>query len=54
MKIGIAYINQDQSFNVYLDAIPFDRKLHIREDEARPRAGSHDAPGAGLDLGGIQ
>jgi hypothetical protein len=37
MKIGTAWLNQDQSWNVYLDAIPFDRKLNIRDEDTRPR-----------------
>jgi len=58
MKIGIAWLNHDQSWNVYLDAIPFDRKLNIREEELRPRLGGsegHATPQQpGFDLGGIQ
>jgi hypothetical protein len=30
-KIGVAFVNKDQSLNVLLDAIPLDGKLHIRE-----------------------
>ncbi|MGZ3442956.1 MAG: hypothetical protein ACXVDD_25720 [Polyangia bacterium] len=37
MKVGIAHLNQDQSINIYLDAIPYERKLQIREEEVRPR-----------------
>jgi hypothetical protein len=59
MRIGVAYVNQDQSLNVYLDAIPYDRKLNIREEEPRQRyAGNNDAHVAPMqpsfDLGGIQ
>jgi hypothetical protein len=53
MKIGIAFVNQDQSLNVYLDAIPFDRKLNIREEELRPRQVGGE-PQPAFDLGGIQ
>ena len=42
MKLGIAYVNQDQSINVYLDAIPYERKLQIREEDVRPRHTSDD------------
>ncbi len=35
-KIGIAFINKDNSLNVVLDAIPFNGKLHIR-DRAVPK-----------------
>lgn len=37
MRVGTAFVNQDQSINVYLDAIPYERKLQIREEEVRPR-----------------
>jgi len=30
-KVGIAFVNRDQSLNVLLDVIPLDGKLHIRE-----------------------
>jgi hypothetical protein len=37
MKLGIAHVNQDQSINVYLDALPMGGKLQIREEEVKPR-----------------
>jgi hypothetical protein len=40
MKLGIAHVNQDQSINVYLDALPMGGKLQIREEEVKPRYGS--------------
>jgi hypothetical protein len=58
MKIGIARVNHDQSWNIYLDALPFDRKLQIRDDNNRPRFDSHqDRPAPtqpSFDVGGIQ
>lgn len=30
-KIGIAFVNRDESLNVVLDALPLTGKLHIRE-----------------------
>jgi hypothetical protein len=30
-KVGVALINQDGSINVFLDALPVDGKLQIRE-----------------------
>lgn len=30
-RIGVAFVNRDGSFSVYLDAAPLDGKLHIRE-----------------------
>lgn len=32
-KIGIAFVNKDDSLNVILDAIPVSGKLHIREQK---------------------
>ena len=37
MKLGVAHVNQDQSINVYLDALPMGGKLQIREEEVKPR-----------------
>ncbi len=62
MKIGIARINQDHSWNVYLDALPFDRKLQIRDEELKPRPQGHGhgngderlPPLPSFDGGGIQ
>ncbi len=31
VKLGSAFVNRDGSFNVYLDALPMDGQLHIRE-----------------------
>lgn len=33
VKIGSAFINHDNSINVYLDALPVNTKLHIREEK---------------------
>jgi hypothetical protein len=58
MKVGIAYLNQDQSWNVYLDVMPFDGKLQIRDDNLRPRGEKSGTPAErtvpSFDLGGIQ
>lgn len=40
VRAGSAWVNRDGSFNVYLDVLPLDGKLHVREavdkrDEAR-------------------
>lgn len=35
VRAGSAWINRDGSINVYLDVLPLDGKLHIRE--AAPR-----------------
>lgn len=31
IRIGSAWTNRDGSLNVYLDALPLDGKLHVRE-----------------------
>lgn len=31
LRVGTAYINRDQSLSVYLDALPVNHKLHIRD-----------------------
>jgi len=31
IKAGSAWVNRDGSINVYLDVLPLDGKLHIRE-----------------------
>jgi hypothetical protein len=58
MKIGIAHVNHDQSWNIYLDAIPFDRKLQIRDDDgarARPQQPPSERTSLpAYDIGGIQ
>ena len=39
-RVGTAFVNRDDSMNVYLDAVPLTGKLHIREAErARGRKG---------------
>ena len=30
-KIGVGYINKDFSINLYLDALPKDGKVHLRD-----------------------
>jgi hypothetical protein len=40
VKAGMAFVNRDGSLNVYLDVLPLDGKLHVREalekrDEAK-------------------
>ena len=31
IKVGIAFVNKDNSLNVLLDALPLNGKLHIRD-----------------------
>ena len=35
-KIGVAFVNKDDSINVILDAIPITGKIHIRERTPKP------------------
>ncbi len=57
-KCGIAMVNQDQSINLYLDAVPLTGKLQIRErDEENGRRwsqrdGQEAAPPSSFDFGG--
>ena len=34
-KVGVAFVNKDESLNVILDALPTDGKLHIRDFKER-------------------
>jgi hypothetical protein len=42
VRVGVAFLNQDGSYNLYLDATPLDGKLQMREwkDELQPGAGA--------------
>ncbi len=41
VKAGSAWVNRDGSLNVYLDVLPLDGKLHVREAlERRDGAGN--------------
>ena len=33
IRMGSAVVNRDSSINVYLDSLPLDGKLHLRETE---------------------
>ncbi len=35
VKLGVAFTNRDGSTNVYLDALPTNQKLHIRDMDER-------------------
>lgn len=37
MRLGVAYVNKDNSINVYLDASPYNGKLQIRDFDDRDR-----------------
>lgn len=38
IRIGVAFVNQDGSLNLYLDAMPLDGKLQLREARDTPDA----------------
>jgi len=42
VKAGSAWKNRDGSFNVYLDVLPLDGKLHVREALDERRADSNN------------
>ena len=45
VKAGSAWVNRDGSLNVYLDVLPLDGKLHVREaNENRVQANGSSAP----------
>ena len=37
VKIGSAWINKDDSLNVYLDAVPVNGMLHLRKPSTKPK-----------------
>lgn len=45
MRIGTAFSNADGSTNILLDALPVNRKLHVRDLDERDRAQRRDEPG---------
>lgn len=43
VRAGSAWVNRDGSFNVYLDVLPLDGKLHVREAAVDKREGESRA-----------
>lgn len=43
VKAGTAWVNRDGSLNVYLDVLPLDGKLHVREPLDDKRAESSNS-----------
>jgi hypothetical protein len=41
-RLGVAFANRDGSTNVYLDALPANGKLQIRELDERDQEGAKD------------
>jgi hypothetical protein len=59
VRIGSAFVNKDESINVWLDALPMDGKLHCREAMPERQTAAGPAPddsGAepALAVGGVQ
>ncbi len=52
LKVGAAWENKDGSLNVYLDALPVNGKLQIREKKEWPDKGQGRS-GQGEDSGNI-
>lgn len=43
VKAGSAFMNRDGSVNVYLDVLPIDGKLHVREPIVEKRESNNDS-----------
>lgn len=39
-RVGVGFVNRDQSINVMLESIPLNGKLHIRDPRPRERKGA--------------
>ena len=51
VRIGAAFRNRDGSLNAFLDAVPVNGTLHIRE--VRSFVGRDDGPAASPEFGGF-
>jgi hypothetical protein len=49
MRLGTAFVNRDNSINVYLDACPRSMQLQIRELDERDTRGKGEREGAGSE-----
>ena len=38
IKIGVAFVNRDQSLNIHLDALPVNGSLHVRDPQKKGEA----------------
>ncbi|MBX7097971.1 MAG: hypothetical protein K1X89_09675 [Myxococcaceae bacterium] len=50
VRAGSAFLNKDDSMNVYLDVLPLDGKLHVREPGERKDAAGSTASANGLNV----
>ena len=44
VRIGRAFVNRDESFNLFLDALPTNGKLHLRLETPRERPAALSEP----------
>jgi hypothetical protein len=51
VKAGSAWVNRDGSLNVYLDVLPLDGKLHVREALPRSEGKVSSANGSPAEQG---
>jgi len=51
MKIGVGFVNNDGSINLYLDAAPLDGKLQLREWSEEEARRADRANGAAEEVG---
>lgn len=42
-RVGTAFINRDESLNIFLDALPLNGKLHVRDLKERDEAQEREA-----------
>ncbi len=51
-RAGTAWVNADNSLNVYLDVLPLDGQLHLREAGDSPASARSDEADAAASMGG--
>jgi hypothetical protein len=44
VRAGIAYVNADDSMNLYLDVLPMEGQLHVRETGNKSNTTHHNPP----------
>jgi hypothetical protein len=52
VRVGSAYVNQDGSLNVWLDASPTNGMLHIRDADFSGYGGRREPPREALEMAG--
>ncbi|WP_373047354.1 hypothetical protein [Vulgatibacter sp.] len=53
LRVGIAFVNRDGSFSLYLDAQPLDGKLHMREWREEAPQHNESSNGIGRSHGAV-